>query len=244
VAQIEGRNPVREALRSGRAISAIYIAERAPQRGALADIVAAARRAGVPLTRLSRAELDARARSRAHQGVIAEAADVEFGSWRDGVAIARANGEIPLLLALDGITDPQNFGSLLRSAEVFGAHGVIAPGRRSAPITPAVEKAAAGALGYVLLDRVGSLERALAECRKEGLWIVGLAGDGETTLEALDLLSEPIVLVVGSEGAGISRLVRDRADALVRIPMAGRIGSLNAAVAGAIALYETRRRRG
>lgn len=222
----------------------ILIAEGGRERGSLAEIVALARGAGVRVDRLPRAAIDARARTRAHQGVLAEVEPYRFRPWREGIARAAARAEPPMLLALDGVTDPQNLGSLLRSAEAFGAHAVILPGRRAAPLTATVEKVAAGAVEHLAVDRVSSLERALADCRAEGLWIVGLAGDAEQELSGCELLGEPVVLVIGSEGRGLSRLVRERADAVARIPMAGRTGSLNAAVAGAVALYEARRRRG
>lgn len=243
MARIEGRNPVREALRAGRPIRRILIAQDAQIRGALAEILDLARERGVRVDRVPRAAVAARAETAAHQGVVAEAEEFRFRPWRDGLDLATARGEAPMLLALDHLTDPRNVGSLLRSAEAFGAHAVILPARRSAPLTSVVEKAAAGALEHLVLDRVSNLERALAECKKAGLWIVGLDAAAEMSLEEIELLGEPVVLVVGAEGSGLSRLVRDRADALGRIPMAGRTGSLSAPVAGAIALYEARRRR-
>lgn len=243
MAQIEGRNPVREALRAGRLIHRLVVAEGAIARGALSEILGMARRAGVPIERVPRSQLDARAQSRSHQGIIAEVEAFRFRSWREGLTLAGARGEAPLVLALDGLTDPQNVGSLMRSAEAFGAHAVLLPSRRAAPITAAVEKASAGALEHLVVDRVANLERGLAECKKEGLWVVGLDAEAERDLRQVELLSEPVVLAVGSEGTGLSRLVRDRADALARIAMAGAVGSLNAAVAGAVALYEARLRR-
>jgi 23S rRNA (guanosine2251-2'-O)-methyltransferase len=147
------------------------------------------------------------------------------------------------LLALDGITDPGNLGALLRSAETAGAHGALIPSRRAAEVTPVVEKASAGALEHLILDRVGNLNRALEDIRAAGLWVVGLDGDAPGTLWTCELLTEPVVLVVGAEGRGLGRLVAERADALVRIPLAGRIESLNASAAGAVALFEAARRR-
>jgi 23S rRNA (guanosine2251-2'-O)-methyltransferase len=241
--QIEGRNPVREALRAGRPVRRIFVAEGAVERGALGEILSMARNSHVRVERRPRKDLDARAQSRAHQGVLAEVDEYRFRSWHEGLDLARARGEAPMLLALDGITDPQNLGSLLRSAEVFGAHAVIVSSRHSAPITAVVEKAAAGAVEHLVIDRVSSLERALADCRKQGLWIVGLTGDAPSDLRALELIAEPLVLVIGSEGRGLSRLIRERADQLARIPMTGRTTSLNAAIAGAIALYEARAAR-
>lgn len=241
--QIEGRNPVREALRAGRALTRILVADGAAARGPLAEILVAAREAGVRIERVPREKLDRMAASRAHQGVIAETGGFTYRSWKDALAIAEERGEKPLLLALDGITDPGNLGSLLRSAEAAGAHGALIPGRRAADVTPVVEKASAGALEHLILDRVGNLPRALEDLRAAGLWLVGLHGDAPGTIWSCELLTEPVVLVVGAEGRGLSRLIAERADALVRIPMAGRIESLNAASAGAVALFEAARRR-
>ena len=240
---IEGRQPVREALRAGRPIDRIVIAEGARAAGVLEEILREARERGIPVERVPRASLDRRASSRAHQGVIAEAAAYRTRDWREGVAAARAAGRKPLLLALDGIQDPQNLGALLRSAEVLGTDAVIVPARRSAPLGAAVAKAAAGALEHLVVDQVSNVERALAACSQEGLWIVALAGEGEQPIEDCELLGEPVVVVVGAEGAGVSSLIRKRADALVRIPMLGRIGSLNASAAGAICLWEASRHR-
>ncbi len=240
---IEGRQPVREALRAGRSIRRIMIADGAHTRGSLDEIMQLARGAGVRIDRVPRAALDERASSRAHQGVIAEAEQIRSRSWREGVQAAEAAGEPPLLLALDGVEDPQNLGALLRSAEVLGVHAVLVPKRRSAPLGPATAKASAGAMEHLVIDQVNSLERALWDCREAGLWIVALAADGED-IRSCGLMEEPVVLVVGAEGKGVSRLIRDRADVRVGIPMQGKVGSLNASVAGAIALWEAARRRG
>ena len=241
--QIEGRNPVREALRAGRPIRRLLVAEGATARGPLAEIIASARAAGIRVDRVPRERLDGMAASRAHQGVIAEAEGFRYRPWQDALSLAVERGQPPLLLALDGITDPGNLGALLRSAEASGAHGALIPARRSADVTPVVEKASAGALEHLILDRVPNLERALAELRSKGLWVVGLDGGAEGTIWTCELLTEPVVLVVGAEGHGLGRLIAERADALVRIPLGGRIASLNAASAGAVALFEAARRR-
>jgi len=240
---IEGRNPVREALKAGRPIRRILIAEGVPDRGPVAEIVAAAGTAGVKVDRVPRHVLDRMAKGRVHQGVVAEADPYRYRSWEDAVAAAKERGEVPLLLALDGVTDPMNLGSLIRSAEAAGAHAVLVPKRRAAAVTPIVEKASAGAIEHLPVDQVNNLERTLERCKQAGLWVVGLAGDAPQDIWECVLLAEPLVLVVGAEGKGISRLISERADALVRIPIAGRVGSLNAAVAGAVALFETLRRR-
>jgi 23S rRNA (guanosine2251-2'-O)-methyltransferase len=240
---IEGRQPVREALRAGRPISRILIADGAQVRGALAEIVELARAARVRVDRVPRAKLDAKATTRAHQGVMAEAAAARARSWREGLERARAAGEAPLFLALDGIEDPHNAGALVRSAEVFGAHAVLIPRRRASPLSPSMAKAAAGALEHIVVDQVTNLERALADCKQEGLWIVALSGDGAQPLDRCELLTEPVVIVIGKEGAGVSALIRKRADAIVSIETHGRVASLNASAAGAVALWETARKR-
>lgn len=240
---IEGRNPVREALRAGRRIRRILVAEGAEPRGSLGEILALAREAGVRVDRVPRAAIDGRASTRAHQGVLAEAAAFRPRPWRQAVREARDAGGVPLVLALDRIQDPQNLGAILRSAEAFGVTAVILPRRRSAPLGPAVAKASAGAVEHLWIDEVANLERALADCREEGLWIVTLAAEGQVDLRDCPLLGEPAAVVVGSEGAGVSPLIRRRSDALVRIPNAGKVGSLNAAVAAGICLWEAARRR-
>ena len=240
--QIEGRNPIREALRSGRPIRRLLVAEGSGG-GPVAEIVRTARLAGIRVDRVPRRMLDEMATSRSHQGVIAEAEGYRYRSWREALELARSRSEPALLLAVDGVTDPGNLGSLLRSAEAAGAHGVLVSRRRSAPVTPVVEKASAGALEHLILDRVPNLSTTLADLRAEGIWTVGLDAHSSTSIWECDLLREPLVLVVGAEGRGLGRLVAERADALVSIPLGGNVGSLNAAVAGAVALFETRRRR-
>jgi len=240
---IEGRHPVREALRAGTSIRRLIVAEGAQPRGVLGEILQLARDAGVRIDRVPRAALDARASTGAHQGVLAEAAPYRTRSWKEGVEAARERGAVPLLLALDGMEDPHNLGALLRTAEVFGVDAVILPNRGTAPLGPVVAKSAAGALEHLVVDGVANLERTLADCRREGMWIVALAAEGNDEVQACELLGEPVVVVVGSEGAGVSALIRKRADVVVRIPTAGRVSSLNASVAGAICMWEAARRR-
>lgn len=241
--QIEGRQPVREALRAGRAIRRILVAEGAQAKGPLGEILALARERGVRVERVPRAAIERRATSPVHQGVIAEARAVRTRSWREGADAARSAGRAPLLLALDGIEDPRNLGALLRSADAFGVDAVLIPRRRSAGLGAAAAKASAGAIEHLAIDEVPNLERALAACRGDGIWIVALAAEGAQDISDCVLLDEPVAIVVGAEGAGVSRLVRERADAVVRIPLAGAVASLNASVAGAIALWEATRRR-
>jgi 23S rRNA (guanosine2251-2'-O)-methyltransferase len=238
---IVGRNPVREALRAGRPIHRILVADGATGVG---DIVRAATNANVRVDRVPRGALTARAPGNAaHQGVAAEVEAFRYRSWTDGIALARERGEPPMVLVLDGITDAGNLGSLLRTAEAAGCHAVVLPSRRSAHVSPAVEKAAAGATAHLLVDRVTNLGRTIARLREAGVWVVALDPSASEVLYAHPLLKEPVAVVVGAEGAGVSRLVAERADVRVRIPLAGRTASLNAAVAGAIALFEAVRVR-
>ncbi len=209
----------------------------------LGDIVEAARAAGVRVDTVPRAALDAMAEGVPHQGVVAEAESYAYRSWRDGLAFAEQRGEAPLVLAVDGVTDPRNLGSLLRTAEAAGCHAVIIPKRRAAQVNPTVEKAAAGATAHLVIDSVPNLGRALQDAREVGLWIVALDPAGTESLFGLALLTEPVVLVVGAEGPGVSKLVKQRADSRVHIPMSGKTASLNVGVAGALALFEARRVR-
>ncbi len=242
--RIEGRNPVLEALRAGVPLQRILIAEGVDERaGTVASILSLAGEQKVAVERIDRRVMDEEAASFAHQGVVAEAGEFRFRPWQEGVAEARQRGEVPFLLALDGITDPQNAGSLIRSAHVFGAHVVLLPGRRAAPVTPAMIKASAGAIWHICVDQVTNLERTLADCKRDGIWILGLDASADTEVSNCPLLSEPLALTVGSEGKGLSRLLRERADMLVGIAQVARFDSLGAAAAGAVALYAVARGR-
>jgi 23S rRNA (guanosine2251-2'-O)-methyltransferase len=241
--RLEGRRPVLEALRAGRTVRRVVIAEGARSTGVLADILSEARARGVRIDRVPRAALERRAQTRGHQGILAEVEGFRPRDWREGVAAARAAARVPLVLAMDGITDPGNVGSLLRSAGAFGVDAVLMPSRRAAGVTPAAAKAAAGAVEHLVIDRVSNLERALDACRRDGLWIVCGDAGGEVDVRSCELLSEPVAVVVGGEGSGVSRLVRERSDVVCRVPLAGPIASLNAGVAGAILLWEAARRR-
>lgn len=241
--QIEGRRPVLEALKSGRTITELFVASGAQTSGALAEIVTVAERRSIPIRHVPRKELESRSQTRNPQGVIAFASGFRYASVADLLAHARSSGEPPLLVALDGVTDPQNLGALARSAEAAGAHGLVVPQRRSAGVTPAAEKAAAGALEHISVAQVTNLTRTLDELKKENVWIVALDASGGRTIYELDVATEGVCLVVGGEGSGVSRLVREHADVIAHIPMTGRIESLNASAAGAVALFEIRRRR-
>lgn len=236
-----GRNAVLEALRAGKPIDRIILAKGARAKGALAEIIALARSRGVPIQRVERRDLD-RIADR-HQGVVAEAGVYEYASVDEILTAAKEREEKPFLLILDCLQDVQNFGSLLRTAEAVGVHGVIIPKRRAVGVTSAVRKASAGAVEHLRIARVTNLARTIAALKERGLWVIGLDMAGERSYDEADL-DMPLAVVVGGEGQGISRLVREHCDFLVRLPMRGQVGSLNAAVAGSIVLYEAWRRRG
>ena len=239
---VGGLHPVRELLRSGQQVDRIVLAETRGRSGVVDEIIALASERGVPVARADRHELDRRAEGLVHQGVLAEAPDFPVISLDDALQRV-APGEPALFVALDGVTDPHNLGSIARTAEAVGAHGLIIPSRRAASVTPTVEKAAAGALAHLPVVEVTNLVRALGQLHDRGVWSLGLDGDAEVALTDHPLVSEPCVLVVGAEGDGLSRLVRERCDALVRLPLRGQVGSLNASVAAAVALYELLRHR-
>jgi 23S rRNA (guanosine2251-2'-O)-methyltransferase len=239
--QLEGRHPVLEALRAGRDLHEILIARETKPAKIVDDIVKLAKRRGVAVRQLPRKVIDERARTRAPQGVIALASAFRYASIDE--ILERARDDVPLLVALDGVTDPQNVGAIARSAHAAGAHGMILRQRRSAHVTPTVEKAAGGALAHLAVAQVSNLDRTLADLKERGIWIVSLDTKGDAPIWDVDIVESPVCLVVGSEGEGVSHLIRKRSDFVVRIPMSGRVASLNASAAGAVALFEIVRRR-
>lgn len=238
---IEGRNAVIEALRAGAAIDKILIA-RGETDAALGHIASTARGKGIVVTEVDRRKLDGMSRTHAHQGVIALAAVREYASVEDILNAAREKGEPPLVVVCDEITDPHNLGAVIRTAECAGAHGVIIPKRRSAGLTAIVGKTSAGAVSYLPVARVANLTALLKELKEEGLWIFGADAAGDRTLYEADLKG-PAAIVIGSEGAGMGRLVAEQCDFKVSIPMKGHINSLNASAAAAVLLYEAVRQR-
>lgn len=238
---IEGRNAVTEALRAGTPIDKIYLA-RGETDAALGHIASTARSKGVVVVECDRRKLDGMSRTHAHQGVIALAAMREYVSVQSLLDAAAEKGEAPLLVVCDEISDPHNLGAILRTAECAGAHGVIIPKRRSAGLTAIVGKTSAGAVSYMPVARVSNLPATLEELKKKGVWVYGTAAEGTTSLYDADLKG-PAAIVIGSEGSGMGRLVREKCDFLVSIPMKGHISSLNASAAAAILLYEAVRRR-
>ena len=241
---VHGIHPVRELLRAGRRIDSIIVADTREGSGPVADIERLAATAKVPVRTAEPGELDRLAPGAVHQGVVALAPPFPLVDLDRLLAHAEASGRPPLLVAVDGVTDPHNLGSIARTAEAVGAHGLVLPDRRSAPITPVVEKSAAGALAHLPVAGVTNLVRALGELAKAGVWSLGLDGGAAATLAEHPLASGPVVLVVGAEGGGLTRLVRERCDALVRLPMLGQVGSLNASVAAGVALYTLLAARG
>ena len=237
-----GVNPVLEALKvhPNEVVRVLLERGKEGRRSQGADRVAhAAAQAGVRVEDVRQGDLTHRSRSGVHQGVGAELADFRYAELDDLLAGFRGPA---LLLVLDGVTDPQNLGALVRSAYALGAHGVVLPKDRAAGVTPAAFKAAAGALEHCPVARVTNLSRALERIKEQGIWTVALAAEADRELSAFDL-TLPTALVLGSEGAGVRPLVRKTCDHLARIPMAGQVGSLNVAAAGAVALYEIARQR-
>lgn len=239
---IEGRNAVIEALRAGRPIDKIYI-QKGETDKTLGHIASTAKDAGIVVVDADRRKLDFMSRTHAHQGVIALAAIKDYCSVSDILAIAKERNEPPFIVMCDEISDPHNLGAVIRSAECVGAHGVIIPKRRSAGLTSIVEKTSAGAVEHIAVARVANLASAIEELKAAGVWVYGTAADGANPLWKTDLTG-PACFVIGSEGAGMGRLVREKCDFLVSIPMKGKVSSLNASAAAAVLLYEALRQRG
>ncbi len=239
--QLEGRNAIAEALKSGRTIDKIFVADGDIDKG-LQRLAAQAKEAGAVVVPVDRRKLDAMSYTRAHQGIIALAAAHEYATIDDILAEAAARGEAPLIVICDELSDPHNLGAILRSAECAGAHGVIIPKRRSVGLTATVAKASAGAVEYMKVARVTNISSAISELKDKGVWVFGTAAEGSIPMYQADL-SGPAAIVIGNEGDGMSPLVRKNCDVMVSIPMDGRISSLNASAAASILLYEAVRQR-
>ena len=238
---IEGRNAVTEALRAGTAIDKIYVA-RGETDATLGHIASTARNKGIVVVEADRRKLDFMSRTKSHQGVIAVAAVREYAEVEDILNAAKEKGEAPLIVVCDELSDPHNLGAVIRTAECAGAHGVIIPKRRSAGLTAIVAKTSAGAVSHLPVARVPNLVSLLKDLKAQGLWVYGTAAEGTTELYKADLKG-PAVIIIGSEGDGMGRLVREECDFLVSIPMRGKVNSLNASAAAAIVLYEAVRQR-
>jgi len=240
---IAGRNSVVEALRAQMPISTVYVAEGAERDARLREAFATCAERGVPLLEVSRAELDRLTHRAVHQGLAAKVPPYEYAHPSDLLDAAAGSGAPTLIVALDSVTDPRNLGAVVRSAAGFGAHGVLIPERRSAGMTASAWKTSAGAAARMPVARATNLVRKLKDYQQAGCMVVGLDADGDVSLPALDLADGPLVIVVGSEGKGLSRLVAETCDALVSIPMVGSLESLNAGVAASVALYAVATRR-
>ncbi len=239
--KIEGRNPVIEALRAGTELNRVMIAEGA--KGAPIDtIVSLCQESKVLYEFVPKAKLERMSDTGNHQGVIAMGAAYRYYDIDHMIELAQSRNEEPFIIVLDEIKDPYNLGSIIRTADAVGAHGVIIPKRRAAALTAMVAKASAGAIEYVPVARVVNIAKALDELKDKGLWIFGADIEGPDTYYKSDLKG-PVALVIGSEGRGMNRLVKERCDILINIPMGSGVSSLNASVAGAIIMYEIRRQR-
>lgn len=239
--KIEGRNAVAEAIKAGKTIDKLYVLDGC-QDGPVRSIIRAARKSDAILNFVEKSRLDQMSETGHHQGVIALTASYEYASIEDILENAKKKGEPPFVILLDNIEDPHNLGAIIRTANLAGAHGVIVPKRRAAGLTATVARTSAGALNYTPVAKVTNLSQTIEQLKKEGLWFVCADMDG-TCMYELDLKG-PIGLVIGSEGDGISKLVRGKCDFVASIPMKGDIDSLNASVAAGVLAYEIVRQRG
>ena len=237
---IAGRNAVSEALRGNRSINKIVVQEGA-RGGSLGELLALAKSKGVPVETVKAEKLDKMAPGIRHQGVAALAAPIAFQTLDDVFAKAAAKNEAPFLLLLDELQDPQNVGALIRTADAAGVHGVLMPRRRSCPLNAVVAKISAGAVEYVPVVQIGNIAQTMEELKARGCWIIGADMDGVDFYAAN--MTGPIVLVIGAEGKGSGRLVKQKCDDIVSIPMNGGVNSLNASNAGAVLMYEVVRQR-
>ncbi len=238
---IIGRNPVLEALKNGRTIDKLYIRQGAPEP-TLTKISAMARRAGIPVSEAQRQRLDALAEGGNHQGVVALSSLYGYVTVDDILKAAEEKGEAPFLVLCDRICDPHNLGAIIRSANAAGAHGVVITKHDGVGVNATVDKVSAGAASFTPVARVGNLTSAIEELQKAGVWVTGADGKGDKDLFEADL-SGAVAVVIGNEGEGLSRLVREKCDFLVKIPMRGQTESLNASVAAALFMFEVARKR-
>ena len=235
---IYGRNAVREALRAQRRVPLrLLVANGAQLTGTLADAVAQAKAQDIPVELVDKRLLESRLHGLNHQGVILECSEYPYSDLDDMLSLAKSRNEMPFILLLDHLQDPQNLGTLLRTAEIVGIHGVIIPGRRAAEITPSVVNASSGAVEHLHIAVVTNLAQSIEKLQKHGVWVVGVEDDEKAQYYDQADLNMPLAVVLGSEGAGMARLTRERCDFMVKLPMHGQIQSLNVAVAGSVVLY-------
>ena len=239
--KIEGRNPVTEAIKSGRTIDKILV-QSGEKNGSIRKIIALAREKKIVISEVDRARLDKLSETKSHQGVIAFAAAKEYSTIEEILELAKEKGESPFVIIADDLNDPHNLGSIIRTANAAGAHGVIIPKRNSVGLSPVVDKTSAGALEFTKVARVSNLASAIDTLQKANVWLVAADMDGDKTIYEHDF-SGGVGIVVGSEGKGVSRLVKEKCDFVVRIPMNGQINSLNASVAASLMIYEVVRTR-
>jgi 23S rRNA (guanosine2251-2'-O)-methyltransferase len=240
---VAGRNAVLEALRNELPVTAVYVASRIDHDDRTREVLQIASGRDYPLLEVTKPELDRLTDGAVHQGVAVQVPPYEYADVDDLLDAAAAAGVPPLIVALDGVTDPRNLGAVLRSAGAFGAHGVLVPERRAAGVTASAWKVSAGAAARVPVARATNLTRALEELKKAGLFVVGLDAGGDEEIRGLSFATDPLVLVVGSEGKGLSRLVRETCDTIASIPISSDVESLNAGVAAGITLYEVAQAR-
>ncbi|MBN1584391.1 MAG: 23S rRNA (guanosine(2251)-2'-O)-methyltransferase RlmB [Anaerolineae bacterium] len=239
-----GRNPIYECLRAARRdVSQLSIATGVQEKGILSATLRLAQQRRIPIQRLDRHQLDKAVKNANHQGIVAEVSDYPYAGLEAIFRLAQERHEPPWLLLLDCLQDPQNLGTLLRTAEIIGVHGVVIPDRRAAAVTPAVASASSGASEHLLVAQVTNLVQTMKALKAQDVWIAGLEDEPDAELLWQASLGGPLALVVGSEGSGMRRLVKDTCDLKIRLPMVGQINSLNAAVAGSIALYEVAHQR-
>ena len=236
---VAGRNAVLELLKSEKDINKIFV-ERGEKHGSINEIIAKAKEARVVLVECDKSKLDEMAEN--HQGVVAVVPPFNYSEVEDILALAKERGEDPFILILDGIEDPHNLGSIIRTAETAGCHGVIIPKRRTAQVNSTVSKVSAGATAYVKVARVNNINDTIRKLKDSGLWVIGTDGSANTMYYNQDLRG-PLAIIIGSEGFGMSKLVKDNADILVKIPMKGQITSLNASVSAGIVIYEAVKQR-
>lgn len=238
---IVGKHAVLEALQAGRTLHKVWVSKQA-QRNAFQSLIAMCQEAGVAVQFVDKRKLDQLAEGLVHQGVVAQAASQHYAELDDLFASAEARGEEPFFIVLDEIEDPHNLGSILRTAECTGVHGVIIPKRRAVGLTAAVSKTSAGAVEYVPVVRVTNMTQTLKTLKERGLWITGADAEATQTAFEADLVM-PLAVVIGNESKGLGRLVKETCDFLVKLPMQGRISSLNASVAAGVFMYEILRQR-
>lgn len=237
---VAGRNAVMEALKGSRSVNKLMIANGSTE-GSIKEIIAVAKEKGVNIQYGDRSKLDSIARGIRHQGVLAQVAPVQYAELEDILQVAKDRNEPPFIVLLDELEDPHNLGAILRTADAAGVHGVLIPKHRSCPLSATVAKTSAGAVEHVPVARVGNLVQTIKKLKQEGLWVSAADMDGKDYYDTD--LTGPLLLIIGSEGQGVGRLVKEQCDFVVRIPMVGRINSLNASVAGSILMYEAMKQR-